>query len=417
MGNKRQKIPLLLKIKRLKNSAFAVSINAFFNRLKPPVKFNSLPKRILLFRNDRIGDAVVTLPVIRDIKANYPEMKIDVLVSPSNRFVFEGCEYVDKLIELKLADNGSGTISALPFVGGIFQFIKYLFLPYIFSPEFRKNLQDIRSNNYDAAADLVGLKRNAIVAGTLSGFTIGPGKIGAFLLYDYYSETNWVSADDNDFMTRKIERTLTDALGLELTKRNDTLPLIKSERSIEDSPGEDFDIIFHLGTSELRKLSFEKERDLIDLFADYRIVITDSARTERFIRLEELFRNKENVEFRLYPSLKDMVRDCLRSRFLFCYDGGQSHYLAQYIRTFAVFGPGSAPLWKPYEFEDYDILKTDSNGTKAFLSAGKLRHIALYRPMWCSPCFDIGCNDKPCLNDLDVYFIHKIIKKYCLEID
>lgn len=81
MEIKKQKIPFVLKLKRLKNSGAVDALNGFISKIKPSKKYTGVPKRILLFRNDRIGDAVVTLPVIRDIKTNYPDLIIDVIVS------------------------------------------------------------------------------------------------------------------------------------------------------------------------------------------------------------------------------------------------------------------------------------------------------------------------------------------------
>lgn len=131
----------------------------------------------------------------------------------------------------------------------------------------------------------------------------------------------------------------------------------------------------------------------------------------------DFFRGKANITFRLYPALKDMVMDCQSSELLFCYDGGQSHYLAQYIRTITIFGPGSAALWKPYEFEEYNSIESDASGTKAIVSAGRFGHIAIHNLIWCSPCFDSGCKSRPCINKLSTEFISKIINKYCLTSD
>ena len=119
----RQKIPLLLKLKRFKNSSFVNFFNGLPGKLKPPKKFKGVPDSILFIRNDRIGDAVVTLPVIRDLKLNYPGIRITVLASSRNKFVFEDKDYIDDLIILDWTPDSLPAIYRLPLLGGILTFI------------------------------------------------------------------------------------------------------------------------------------------------------------------------------------------------------------------------------------------------------------------------------------------------------
>lgn len=408
----KQPIPLLLRLKRFKSSGFVRGLNEFLSKIKPPRKLNSVPKRMLLFRNDRIGDAMVTLPVIRDIKHNYPDIEIDVITSPNNNFIFEDFESIDNIIPLRINGNETGFFHKLPLIGGFILFMKYLLLPCMFSGNFRKTLKIMTARRYDYAADLVGLKRNAIIASYVSAFSAGPGRLLPFLFYDYYSDSNWVTAGDKDFMTRKIEKFITESTGMLLAQKNTNIPLIKIEQ--HSNAGEKkTDIIFHFGTSSLRKLGIEKEKKLISDFKNMSIIVTDSGVTESFDLLRSEFKDHKNIHFKLYDTLKDLAAECLGAKLLVCYDGGQVHYLSQFIQTAAIFGPGSAALWKPYEFADYEFIDSDTGGACAIRSKGKIKHIAIYRAMWCNPCFDTGCKTKPCLGDISTGFITRIIKQNC----
>ena len=155
MPEKKQKIPVLLKLKRFKNSAGVEKINSFFSLIKPARKFNGIPKSILLIRNDRIGDAVVTLPVIRDLKLNYPAIKVDVLVSSANKFVFDDFQFTDEIIEFNWTPQNPGKPYMLPVLGGILQFIRFALYPYLTSVVYRDKIKKLRKKKYDAAADLV----------------------------------------------------------------------------------------------------------------------------------------------------------------------------------------------------------------------------------------------------------------------
>jgi ADP-heptose:LPS heptosyltransferase len=406
MIQKRQKIPLLLKLKRFKGSKGVRSVNSFISKVKPSAKYPGIPKKILLFRNDRIGDAMVTLPVIRDIKANYPDAEIDVIVSSRNEFIFKDFAYADNIVNLKISGTETGLIYKLPLFGGFLLFMKYLFLPVLFSAEFRKKLVMLMKRQYDYAADLVGLKRNAIIARTVSGFTAGPGRLLPFLFYDYYSATNWVSQGDMDFMTKKIESFIVDSAGIIFTKCNTEMPLM----STAFKSGINYDVIFHFGTSKLRKLDYEKEKEIIDQFSGFNILVTDSKESPAYKRLKNEFSGNKNITFSLYGSLTELAKDCCSSNLLVCYDGGQAHYLGQYIRTVTIFGPGSPFLWRPYEFASYIHLNSGLNEQTAVISEGVKKHIAFFRPIWCNPCFDTGCKTRPCL-DLTVSFIIKTIKE------
>jgi ADP-heptose:LPS heptosyltransferase len=55
------------------------------------------PRRILLVQLDHLGDAVLTSPLLARLHAAYPEARIDVLASPSNREVFEADPHVHRV--------------------------------------------------------------------------------------------------------------------------------------------------------------------------------------------------------------------------------------------------------------------------------------------------------------------------------
>jgi ADP-heptose:LPS heptosyltransferase len=55
------------------------------------------PRRIILVQLDHLGDAVLSTPLIAELRAAYPEATIDVLASPSNHEVFEGDPHVNRV--------------------------------------------------------------------------------------------------------------------------------------------------------------------------------------------------------------------------------------------------------------------------------------------------------------------------------
>jgi ADP-heptose:LPS heptosyltransferase len=61
-----------------------------------PIDLNHV-SRILIFRYDRIGDMIVTTPILRILKRRNPNIRIDVLASRSNAEIVERSPFVDNL--------------------------------------------------------------------------------------------------------------------------------------------------------------------------------------------------------------------------------------------------------------------------------------------------------------------------------
>jgi ADP-heptose:LPS heptosyltransferase len=62
-----------------------------------PARPSERPRRIVLVQLDHLGDAVLSTPLIAELRAAYPDATIDVLASPSNHEVFEGDPNVNRV--------------------------------------------------------------------------------------------------------------------------------------------------------------------------------------------------------------------------------------------------------------------------------------------------------------------------------
>jgi heptosyltransferase-2 len=71
-------------------------VMAVFRWIRPASRVDR-PRRILVVQLDHLGDAVLSTPLIAELRAAYPEAAIDVLASPSNHEVFEGDPHVDRV--------------------------------------------------------------------------------------------------------------------------------------------------------------------------------------------------------------------------------------------------------------------------------------------------------------------------------
>ena len=51
-------------------------------------------KKILVVRYRFIGDMILTIPFLRNLRYAYPDAQIDMLVAPNSGEVIEDCPYV-----------------------------------------------------------------------------------------------------------------------------------------------------------------------------------------------------------------------------------------------------------------------------------------------------------------------------------
>lgn len=77
--------------------AVGAVVMAIVGWFRPAASVTS-PRSILLVQLDHMGDAVLTSPMLPRLRAAYPEARIDVLASPSNRAVFEADPHVDRVL-------------------------------------------------------------------------------------------------------------------------------------------------------------------------------------------------------------------------------------------------------------------------------------------------------------------------------
>ncbi len=380
MEKTKNKIPLKLRFFRTKNTGFLTLTDRIISFLKPSKKYNKgIPSKILFIRNDKIGDSLVTLPVLRDLKLNYPDIKIHVLASELNYFIFKDLKFIDKI--------------------------------YIYNfPGWTATFSSLKSEMYDTVVDLVGVNKKLLFQiRKISKFMAGSRTFMLSWIFNYYSKTNWVSEFDEIPISQKIEGFLKDCFGFNFIKRDKSLPYDGNLSGNESKKR--YDIFIHLGTSELRKLGFETEKSLIDSLKNYKILVTDGYQTERFNYYNSKYSENDNFKFKLYEHLGDTAADAAISKIILCYDGGQAHYMSQFSKTLVIIGTVSAIQWAPYEFENYEVLRSWQNGVRTIRSRGKFGHIAVYYPIWCCPCFDIGCKEKPCINNIQIEQVNHIISE------
>lgn len=117
------------------------------------------PKKILVMRNDRIGDLILSSCVFRELKKIYPESKITAVVSNSNRAIIENNKNIDEIIVTQYGRS--------------------------FLKNFKKNLpilRKIKKEKFDVAIDLRGDIVNSLVLKYIKA------KVKIGLYYGFFSK-------------------------------------------------------------------------------------------------------------------------------------------------------------------------------------------------------------------------------------
>jgi hypothetical protein len=204
---------------------------------------------------------------------------------------------------------------------------------------------------------------------------------------------------------KKYEKLASESLGLTFTDEKN----ITAQKCSQNQNETEFDLLIFLSSNSNRCMDFTMELFLLNSLSDLKIIITDGSETSRFKKYREIFSLNTNFSFRLYNSLSAVKLDAIKCRLLLTYDGGHSHYLTRYIKGIIIFSATSPKLWKPFEGAEYEFYKSGMNDTIAEKSSGKFGHVIIYNPVWCNPCFDIGCKNQPCLKSIDIRFLKEII--------
>jgi len=327
---------------------------------------NFTAKKILIIRLSSLGDIILTTPVIRALKKQYPEIKIDFLLRKSYADVLK---YNPELNELFLFENYSGVNTLI----NIF-----------------------KDNDYDFAVDLQNNFRSREIMSNLNipKFVYHKPNIKKFLLVNF--KINFLK-DYKTIPTRYAEAitglTL-DEKGLELFIPNNITPKLERESIIGFCPGSR-----HYTKMWLEEYFIE----LGNKFAadGYQIVLFGGkSDIDICSRISGKIRGAQN--FANNNKLLQTAADMKACRLLICNDSGMMHTAtAVGVPVAALFGSTVKEFgFAPYKSSNL-ILENNS--------------------LSCRPCSHIGREKCPkehfeCMRLLTPDYVYKQIQKFMLTL-
>lgn len=325
-------------------------------------------QRILVIRYRFIGDTILTVPFLRNLRNAYPQARIDVLVGPASGEVLAGCPYIDSTIEYDTTrfhkyDSGKGK--------------KRSFLSYVF---------ELRKHNYDLVFVLKRSLSSAVLAlSTGARHRVGYATEGRSLLLT--RPVAWNSKIHEVDSLLEVLETVSIPIedrGLEAwispTERSQVLSKVKE--LAEGGPK----VLIHAAAAHPDKLyPLALWGKVIDeLHAGFGMTpFFTGARQDKGL-YEELaaLTAVKSVNMAGELSLRESMALYKEMNLSVCVDSGPAHLSSAVgTPTVAIFGPTDPERWRPY---------------------GKNAMAVYDETLVCRPChYHKTCEDRPCLTTLD----------------
>ncbi len=376
-------------------------LDKFMKMIKPKRKFKIKNiKKILIIKNDKLGDAVNSTFIISAIKSAYPEKEIHLLTSKKNYFIFdELCK--EKIISKRYIIDNEMILNYNANKNFPFGYVKYFIS--IFNKEYFQLIKKLKNEHYDLVIDLVGKRHLAILSKLVSARTIGPKISGFTWLYDYGFERSW-TYESKKHVIENWKDLIEEALGVKLKLGKVKIPIKKTKFFVPNNF-----ILFHIGGTEIRRFENQKIIDIINEIAPFsKIVIIDDPGQRHIKEIKNKVKNKNVIFIEKNYSLPELAYLSKKSKLFLSFDGGHMHYLSMFTKTLVFWSCGVLEAWVPWDGSKYFLIKTYNNGTMVLESKKKKNRVLVY-PTPYRPCFDLGCKNRECLKNIEIQQIKENI--------
>ena len=300
------------------------------------------------------GDVLLTKPMIDDLKANYPNAIIDLLVFEGTASLFEGNQFINEIIEIKTSEGL-----------GLWQKI---------SSEFSL-IRRLNRSKYDFGFFLTTQWRLALLSISMMGTktaAVSDKKREGFLWVNSFT-TIFPEAGDNHIVDRNlsalnvfdIKISTNPSLDLPLSRKTEikATEILKSK----GSPTK-FCVVHPISRREVKLWTKENFIVLIDELESKGIKVLISSAPDSFevdyVNYLEANANSRPINIGGQTSLLELAAIIKKADFFIGLDSVASHISAAVdTPSITLFGPTSAVNWKPWSRKSKVICR---DGSEAF---------------------------------------------------
>lgn len=349
---------ILKRIEKSLRIPFYTIAKLFVSKLDATLPLNgNTMQRILLIRDDRIGDMVVTLPSLQFMKDTFPHLKIDILCSPSNISVLQENPNIHQAYILP-----KNKIRRITF------------------------LRSLRKNNYDCIIPLVYLKKSRY--GFFSQLIQTPNTITVVFernvkepYTSFFSVLTSIPFGPYT-MTEMIQRWFCLIFGLEFNSSYNTFPFQIPEQSrsiannflIQNQITKQI-LIYNISASEtIRQLDQQTHKEVIEqlllTIPQFQIVILYIPKDKQTVTLlQKQFKNQVLV-FEPTSVLFDTIALIERSTIVISPNTAITHITATLDKPLlSIQSNATTPEWKPKHSKYRLVLAKDSQSVSTISSS------------------------------------------------
>lgn len=350
---------------------------------KPRYSFSDI-KSILVKRTDRIGDAVVTLPLLLELKKYF---QVTVLTSSYNDY------FLREFIKTKVF-----TDKPLDFSRCIGLMFRNLFL------RFRR--QRKCAPQYDLCLDFNGIRElNALakikeenLCKSYASFNMG---IWNPLLQYAYPRYPVLFSEEHILNTYRLF--VKEATGIEVNPPDYIDFAEKISKPYGFNITESLIAINISGIEKFRGPSPKMYAEIIDsLDFKGKILVLDELNRPHLKEFKEHSKRNNVLYLDRDLSIWELLYIAAESLVYVGSDSGISHLLQMPTNTVLFFASPIPCVWKPYSHNPYRKSKVGDLIVEETVTSRGLRKKVIYKPVWCRPCFDIGCFRRNCIYGMDI---------------
>ncbi len=262
-------------------------------------------KKILIIRNDHIGDLVLSTAVFRELKKKFPESKIVVITNKINRPIIKKNKNIDEILELDIAEYNLKDIW-----------------------EYFKMSGKIRKMNFDVGVDLRGSIMNSFFLLFLSRIKKRISRTDQHPIIKFFL-TNPVEIPLESHAIEDNIKIINEGFGM--NSKNKELEVVSDEKDGEDveefiknNKLKNFVCFFPLaGLSEKQWPLRNWEKIIKNFDKKYQVLILGTSKEERI--LTELSRLNKNSKVFVNFDLRKLSVLFKKSKFVLTQDGGPMH--------------------------------------------------------------------------------------------
>lgn len=362
-------------------------------------------KKILANRSDRIGDAILTLPFLLELKKQGYE--VTVMTSTYNDFILKRF-FPTIQLDYLIPSQENTPIYKNEVVHRIKKILQLI------NTSLSKNKEPM----FDIFLDLMIGEKNLegicyAYKNRLAKYYVGGNK-GPFNLFQDYSMKKVLIELPELNLIQYYEKMLDEGVGI----RINTPDYIDME-SLEKCPQKGFNFRFPFGVvfvggESKRGLLIEQWKKLIEKLAeDINIIVIDDPKNLSLPRIKDVVKNKGVYFIKNKYSLFELLTLTKKARFFIGMDGGGTHILSLPTNALIIFTQEMSHPFSPHSNNSYKtIISRDGFIIKETKTSKDLTKAIAYKNLFCRPCFvRFDCKKKECIEGIDVELIADYVKE------